>query len=87
MTREELIQKNKDLFWYFDKSKLNKMSDLVLAEFILNYGDWQAFKDFAAHFGLKRAKALFQALKEQPRSGLFEENTSFFDHFFHRHAS
>jgi hypothetical protein len=87
MTREELIEKNKDLFWYLEKSKLNEISDLTLAEFIFNYGSWSALKDFIALFGLQRAQDLFTSLKKEPRTNLFEETTHYFNHFFQRHAS
>ena len=86
MTREELIEKNKDLFWYLPKNKLQEMSDLVLLEFILNYGDWLAFKDFISCFGLYKAQDLFNTLKATSRSNLFEETTNYFNLFFQRHA-
>lgn len=45
MTRKALINKYKSVFWYFDSSKTESISDEVLVEFILNYGSWKAFLD------------------------------------------
>ncbi len=59
MTREELIQKNKDLFWYIRKDALKEMSDDVLVEFIMNYGDMEALRDLINVLGIEKLRIVY----------------------------
>lgn len=59
MNREELIQKNKDLFWYIRKDALNEISDDVLVEFIMNYGDMEALKDLIDVLGIEKLRIVY----------------------------
>ena len=62
MNKQQLAEKYKHLFWYFDKSKLSKMSEAVLIEFILNYGDMMALKDLFETLVKKRSPKNSQTL-------------------------
>lgn len=86
MTRKALIKKYKTLFWYFDKSKLEKMSDAVLVEFILNYGSWEAFSDLLKTLGTPKVAKIFKAEKAKKRTNLSPEIANFFNLFFKKHA-
>ncbi len=37
-----IIKHNSHLFWYIKKDKLDEISDQLLVETILNYGDWNS---------------------------------------------
>ena len=63
MTREELIQKNKDLFWYIRKDALNEISDDVLVEFIMNYGDMEALKDLIHVLGIEKLRIVYNNIQ------------------------
>jgi len=87
MTKSALIKKYKNLFWYFDGSKLNSMSDDVLVEFILNYGSWQSFKDLIETMGLSNVERRFNMLRSKKRTNLLHEVSRFFHLYFKHHAS
>lgn len=84
--RNELIEKYQHLFWYFDKNKLNEMSDNVLVEFILNYGDMQALKDIFITFEKKEvAKIFYQAIQNE-RNNYFPQVKNFFNLYFQKNV-
>jgi len=74
------------LFWYFDQSKLDTMSDEVLVEFILNYGSWKAFCDLINTLGLSKVAGIFKNQKSKKRTNLLPEIVYFFNLFFKKHA-
>ena len=86
MTKNALIKKNAHLFWYFDKSKLQEMSDDVLVEFILNYGTWEAFCDLLKTFGLRKVSKIFKSQRAKKRSNLLPEIANYFHLFFKSHV-
>ncbi len=86
LNRSTLIEKHKNLFWYFDKSKLDQMSDDTLTEFILNYGNMEAVKDLFAVIGRKAAAEAFSKSARQERQNYFPEVRVFFDMYFKRHV-
>lgn len=60
MTRDELIQKNKHLFWYIKKESLYNISDDVLVEFIINYGEMEAVKELIQVLGMENLKKVYK---------------------------
>ena len=87
MTKSELIKKYDHLFWYHRKSKLHQISDIVLVEFILNYGDLQAVKDLIKYHGINRtAEIFFNSIKSE-RNNYQAQVKNYFYHYFRRYAS
>ncbi len=87
MDREKLIEKNSSIFWYFDKSKLSEMSDAVLVEFILNYGDLDAVRELFSALGKEKTARIFaQALKSK-RDNYLPLVKNYFDLYFRKNVS
>lgn len=86
MNREELLKKYQHLFWYFDKTKLNTISDTVIVEFILNYGDIAALHDLFETLGIKNAAKEFAHSIENKRNNYPPIVTNFFNLYFSKNV-
>ena len=73
MTRAEFIEKNKDLFWYIDKTKLQDISDATLVEFIFNYGDWEDIKELCHIIGFPKLKEVYNNIHGRQVGNYFPE--------------
>jgi hypothetical protein len=85
----EFIHQNSDLFWYTPEDKKESISDEILLETILNYGDLNAVKQLLSLWGINQTAIRFEKLinKSDRRKGNFHELTlNFFKEFFKRHA-
>ena len=51
MTREQLIEKNKALFWYTPEAEKQNISDALLVETFLNYGTLDDYRDLISVLG------------------------------------
>lgn len=86
MKREDLISNNQHLFWYLNKKDLQNISNSVLVEFILNYGNLQAVKDLINVLGIEIvAKEFSQSLKMN-RSNYFPQVKNYFQLYFKKYA-
>lgn len=63
------------------------MSDEVLVEFVLNYGDWQAFKDLIKTMGVEKTAAIFKQNSKKKRSNYHPEIVNYYQLFFKHYAS
>ncbi|MFN3315969.1 MAG: hypothetical protein ACK40K_04090 [Raineya sp.] len=86
MTRADLIEKHKFLFWYMDKSKIHTISDAVVVEFILNYGDIQAVKDLLEVLGKEQVARIFAESIKKPRNNYFPQVKNFFHLYFQKNV-
>ena len=81
------LEKNKDLFWHFDKTKLEALSIDVIVEYILNYGDENSVKELFEVYGLgETASIFFKNTNEGPRINYLPEVKNYFTLYFNRHA-
>ena len=86
--REAFIQHHKQLFWYFDPKQLNEMSDDVLLEFVLNYGDLHAVKELLNLFGIAYAGQLFAGHTQAgKRHNYLPQVANYFNHYFRHHPT
>lgn len=86
MEREELVEKYQDLFWYMNKTKLHKLNDEVIVEFILNYGSWEAFIDLKSVMGMEKLAKIFIQLNHTKKSNLQPKIRHYFNLLFRKHA-
>lgn len=92
MDNEEIrkfIRQHSSLFWYIPDDKKEGISEEVLVEFILNYGDMEAVKSLLSLYGIdKVAETFFKSINlSERRKGNYNELTlNFFTIFFSRHA-
>ena len=59
-TRDQLIDENAHLFWYIRKDKLHQISDEVLVEFLLNYGDLPQIADMIKIVGEQKVATIVE---------------------------
>ena len=65
MTRAEFIEKNKPLFWYIKKDKIQDIGNEVLVEFIFNYGTWEDVKELIKIIGFQELKVVYEATTDR----------------------
>ena len=59
MTRTQIIDKNRQLFWYTPEEKKQDISDSLLVERILNDGSLDDYRDLISALGGKRVAEVF----------------------------
>jgi len=84
------IRENAHLFWYTPEDKKEDISEELLVETILNYGDINAVKKMLDLLGTKKtANIFFQSINQsERRKNNYQELTiNYFTIFFKRYAS
>ena len=84
------IRENAHLFWYTPEDKKEDISEELLIETILNYGDINALKKMLDLLGTKKtANIFFQSINQsERRKNNYQELTiNYFTIFFKRYAS
>lgn len=84
--RNKFIDDNAHLFWYIRKDALHNISDEVLVEFILNYGDLEQVKKLFLILGGRRLKEIFLGLKGRQKMNYYPEVLNFFGLLVNRYA-
>ena len=85
--RKQFLSKHQDLFWHFDKLKLENLSLDVIVEYVLNYGDENSVRELIDVFGLERVAEIFSNNTSAGRRvNYFPEVKNFFTIYFNRHA-
>ena len=83
----KFLQKYRDLFWHFDKSKLDLLSHDVVVEYILNYGDDDAVKELFALLGTKYVGEIFKKnTQNRKRKNYLPIVENFFNYYFNKHV-
>jgi len=86
---KEFLHQQRDIFWHFNKEKLHGLSDDVIVEYVLNYGDYDAVKNLFAIWGTAYTAEVFYrsiALSERRAKNYFPQVRQYFDRYFQRHA-
>ncbi|HKK66731.1 MAG TPA: hypothetical protein VJ946_00920 [Bacteroidales bacterium] len=86
ISREDLIQQHADLFWYIPESDKSQISNEVLVEFILNYGNADAVKGLFDVLGIEQVSVIFQQLIAHERVNLFPPVINYFQKYFEKHV-
>lgn len=87
---KQLIENNKDLFWFTPEDKRDQISEDQLVETILNYGDEKAVKQLLEIMGTDKVAEIFEKhinLSERRKNNYHELVINFFQLYFKRHAS
>lgn len=72
------------LAWYI-KNK-NDLSEESAVEHILNYGDWDDYKNAEEALGLYEINNIFKKLKNKKRVNLRPQTINYFNNYFEKHA-
>ncbi len=86
---KKFISENSSLFWYIPEDKKEEISNELLVEIILNYGDKSAVIQLFHLLGINKvAEIFFNSINRSTRSkGNYHEITiNFFTHLFRKYA-
>ena len=83
---KEYIKEYKDLFWYTPEDKKEDISEELLVETILNYGDLVAVKKLFSIMGIKETAKVFFNADGRKKLNYYPEIYNYFSLFFKRHA-
>jgi hypothetical protein len=86
MSKSDLIKNNQHLFWYFNKNELQNISDSVLIEFILNYGNMQSVKDVFNILGEETVAKEFSKAIQANRNNYFPQVKNYFHLYFKKNV-
>ena len=86
MTRDELIDKNKYLFWYIPDEQKHSVSDSLLVETLLNEGSLDDYRDLVAVMGKDNVAKVFFSLKGRQKANYYPEIYHFFTLVLSSHA-
>lgn len=83
------IRHHSSLFWYTPEDKKEEISQELLVETILNYGDLDSVKELIRLFGLKEIATIFNNdinLSERRKGNYQELTLNYFQLLFSRYA-
>ncbi|MDR0833752.1 MAG: hypothetical protein LBN93_06155 [Candidatus Symbiothrix sp.] len=86
---KDFIREHQALFWYSPEDKCETVSDELLVETILNYGDMSAVVKLFRLMGIKKvAKIYFSSINRSERSknNYHELTSNYFTLLFNRYA-
>ena len=86
---KEFILQHSPLFWYIPQDKKVDVSDELLVETILNYGDKDALLQLFSILGKQKVATIFFKsinLSERRRGNYSELTINFFSHVFKNYA-
>jgi hypothetical protein len=87
---KKYIREHASLFWYTPENKEEKVTDALLVETILNYGNMEDVKQLFEIMGTKNvANIFYQATNKSERckNNYFDLTRNFFNLYFSRYAS
>jgi hypothetical protein len=87
---KKFIDDHQHLFWYTPQPKSETVTDELLVETILNYGNMKACKELFAIMGINNvAKIFFDSINksERRKGNYFELTINYFTLLFNRYAS
>ena len=86
MTRAQIINKNRQLFWYTPEEKKQDISDALLVERILNDGSLDDYRDLISALGGKRVAEVFFSAKGRQKNNYYPEIYHFFSLVLQKYA-
>lgn len=78
MSREQIIEKNKGLFWYIPEQEKQNISDALLVETLLNYGTLDDYRELIATLGGKHVADVFFSATGRQKQNYYPEIYHFF---------
>jgi len=89
MRTEELknfIRENGYLFWYTPEDKGETVTDELLVETMLNYGDLDQIRNLFKLMGMKNVAKIFKNMTGRKKLNYFPEIWNYFDLYFNKYA-
>lgn len=85
MTIENFVKERPYLFWYI--KDLEGLSRESVVEHILNYGDFEDFKELVAILGIDNIARIFREQSQKQRCNYRPEVKNYFNLYFNKYAT
>lgn len=86
MSREQIIDKHKNLFWYTPEAEKQNISDDLLVERILNDGTLEDCRELIETLGGERVAEVFFSAKGRQKGNYYPEIYHFFSLILKKYA-
>lgn len=86
MSRQQIIEKHKSLFWYTPEAEKQSISDALLVERILNDGSLDDVRELIHVLGGKRVAEVFFSATGRQKSNYYPEIYHFFSLVLKKYA-
>lgn len=83
---KQFIEENSSLFWYTPESEKENISNELLVETILNYGDLNTVKKLIITLGIQTTANVFFSMQGRKKMNFYPEIYNFFSLYFKRYA-
>ena len=80
------IHKHRELFWYTPEKEKENISEELLVETILNYGDMDAVKELFKVMGVENTSTVFFGMHGRKKLNFYPEIYNFFSLYFKKYA-
>jgi len=80
------IESRSYLFWYVKKENLGDLSEDVVVEQVLQYGDLNDVRQLFEIIGLSRTSTIFRKITNKKRVNLHPKTVNFFNLYFQKHV-
>ncbi|MHB8362678.1 MAG: hypothetical protein ACYDBX_03610 [Patescibacteria group bacterium] len=84
MTIVDFIRTRPYLVWY--SQSYDTMSESVIIESVLNYGNWEDLQELIRILGIKKIALIFRKSTSSPRCNYRPEVKNYFNMYFNRYA-
>lgn len=84
MTTGDFVRKRKHLFW--STKNYDGLSNAVIVEGVLNYGDMDDVKELIALLGIQEVAKIFRENTNRPRVNYDQKIINYFSLFFNKYA-
>ena len=84
--QKDFIREYDYLFWYTPEDKTETVTDELLVETILNYGDLDAVRKLFKVFGLNNCSEVFGNMTGRKIGNYFPEIWNYFNLYFNKYA-
>ena len=84
---KDFIREHADLFWYSPEDKTETVSDELLVEMVLNYGNLETVRSLFQTFGLQNTASIFRQMKGRKKMNFYPEVWNYFNLFFNKYVS
>jgi hypothetical protein len=83
---KNFIRKHAVLFWHSPEDKAETVSDELLVETILNYGELEVVRELFKLMGTEQAATIFRGMTGRKQLNYYPEIWNFFNLYFNRYA-
>ena len=83
---KDYIGKHSQLFWYSPHDKRDTVSDELLVETIINYGNMKDVRHLFEIMGLQNVATVFRQMTDRKKLNIYPELRHYFELYFDRYA-